>query len=145
MSMQVKPLTTELSVSPQIEATDIPTIAAMGFKAIICNRPDQEQSAQPEYQAIADAAAANGLQCHHQPFSSGQLTSDLVAEFANLLETVPGPVLAYCRTGTRCAMIWAHSQIHHRTPAEIHNITQQAGYAFELNSKLAIQPNGDNT
>ena len=33
-----------------------------------------------------------------------------VQRFAELLRTLPGPVLAYCRTGTRCTNLFAAAQ-----------------------------------
>jgi sulfide:quinone oxidoreductase len=40
--MDIKELTANLSVSPQILGTEIESIAKAGFKTIICNRPDGE-------------------------------------------------------------------------------------------------------
>lgn len=40
--MDIKQLSTNYAVSPQIDAADVVAIARAGFKTIICNRPDME-------------------------------------------------------------------------------------------------------
>ena len=67
-----------ISVAPQITPEDVAEIAAAGFTAIVNNRPDDEEGGQPEGDAIRAAAEAAG-----------------------------GPVLAYCRSGTRSCNLWA--------------------------------------
>ena len=42
--MEAKKISDGLSVSPQISADDIKEIARLGFRSIICNRPDGEGS-----------------------------------------------------------------------------------------------------
>ena len=49
--MDIKPLNPGISVSPQIAPGDMAEIAAQGFKAIICNRPDGEEAGQPSSSA----------------------------------------------------------------------------------------------
>jgi uncharacterized protein (TIGR01244 family) len=82
-------------------------LAAAGFKSVIINRPDFEGGAdQPTATDVMAAARAAGLQAEYQPVVSGAMTPDDVARFATLLQTLPAPVLAYCRTGTRCANLY---------------------------------------
>jgi sulfide:quinone oxidoreductase len=40
--MQINTLSDNYSVSPQIDISDVPSIAEADFKSVICNRPDQE-------------------------------------------------------------------------------------------------------
>ena len=40
--MQMNTLSDDYTVSPQIDVSDVPSIAQAGFKSVICNRPDQE-------------------------------------------------------------------------------------------------------
>lgn len=112
--MEIRTLTPAISVSPQISPDDVADIAAAGFKTIICNRPDDEEPGQPAFADIAAAARAAGLEVLHVPVISGMLTEGNVAEFAQALETVPGPVLAYCRSGTRSANLWANTDARKR-------------------------------
>jgi len=126
--MEIKPLSDELSVSGQIATEDVPAIKASGYRAIICNRPDGETPGQPVYVDIAEAAAANGVEARYLPVISGACDFDDVASFAAALESLPHPVLAYCRSGTRCAVLWALSQAGERHPQEILTATARAGY-----------------
>ena len=88
--------------APQISPSDLAEIAAMGFKSVINNRPDGEGGAeQPASEVIAAAAKAAGLHYEHLPVVSGQITEAQAKKFAELLATLPGPVLAFCRSGAR--------------------------------------------
>jgi len=100
-------LNPEVSVAPQLGPQDMAAVAAAGFKSVIINRPDFE--AGPEQPAAADvsrAAAAAGLRCVYQPVVGTAMTQADVDRFAELLATLPRPVLAYCRTGTRCTVLY---------------------------------------
>jgi len=100
-------LSPDVSVAPQLGPQDMARVAAAGFRSVIINRPDFE--AGPDQPASADvmaAASAAGLRCVYQPVVSGAMTADDVARFAELLNTLPAPVLAYCRTGTRCTVLY---------------------------------------
>lgn len=107
MSVPINPLSTEFSVAPQLSAEDMAAVAELGYKSVIINRPDYEGG--PQQPASADvmaAARAAGLQVEYQPIVSGAMTPDDVQRFAQLLEQLPAPVLAYCRTGTRCTYLY---------------------------------------
>ena len=82
-------------------------VAALGYKSVIINRPDFEGGTdQPLSSEVMDAARQAGLQVEYQPVVSGAITPADVARFAQLLETLPGPVLAYCRSGARCTNLY---------------------------------------
>jgi sulfide:quinone oxidoreductase len=126
--MDVRTITDELSVAPQIAVRDVPAIAAAGFRAVICNRPDGEASEQPCCQEIEDAVTAAGLAWRSQPVRTGGVTCEDAAAFAALMGELPKPVLAYCRSGTRCATLWSLSQVGKRPLPDILARTQAAGY-----------------
>jgi sulfide:quinone oxidoreductase len=105
--MEINKLTENLSVSPQITAADIDGIAAQGFKTILCNRPDGEADDQPDYASLEAAAIDSGVNLIYQPVSPKMATSDNVVDFANTVNNADAPILAYCRTGTRCTILWA--------------------------------------
>ena len=50
--MEIKKLSENLSVAGQLIPADVANIAELGFKTIICNRPDGEASDQPEFDTI---------------------------------------------------------------------------------------------
>ena len=54
--MDKKELTAELSVGQQIQLEDLQTLADLGFRSIVCNRPDGEGPDQPTFEQISKAA-----------------------------------------------------------------------------------------
>jgi sulfide:quinone oxidoreductase len=115
--MDMHAITTELSVSPQVRASDLPEIAAAGFRAIICNRPDGEAADQPLFRDLERAARDRGLAVRHLPVESGRVTDQQGHEFATLMRELPKPVLAFCANGMRSTMAWARSQVEEPPPA----------------------------
>jgi sulfide:quinone oxidoreductase len=105
--METHKLTDEFSVSGQLLITDLPTVAAQGYRSLICNRPDGEAPDQPGYEEITAAAEKNGLAVRYLPVVSGKVTDEQALAFRGLLAELPKPVLAYCRSGTRSATLWA--------------------------------------
>ncbi|MFY1843750.1 TIGR01244 family sulfur transferase [Achromobacter xylosoxidans] len=111
MSAPIKPLTDNFAVAPQLGPDDMADVAAAGYKSVIINRPDFEGGPdQPTAADVSKAAAAAGLKIEYQPVVGSAMTAADVARFAELLRTLPGPVLAYCRTGTRCTNLFAAAQ-----------------------------------
>lgn len=123
-----KHLTPILAVSSQLTLEDVRKAADEGYRSIICNRPDGEEPSQPAAQTIGDAAAALGLQFTHIPVVSGKITDEDVNAMEAALTAMNGPVLAYCRTGTRSANLWALSAAKDRNPDQILEIGRSAGY-----------------
>ncbi len=121
-------LTPFLSVSPQIEAGDIGVLAAQGYRAIICNRPDGEDGNQPPSDRIRAACALHGLEFVYMPVISGGMNDDDVTAFAAATARLTCPVLAYCRTGTRSTTLWALSEAAHLAPTSILGVAAEAGY-----------------
>ena len=126
--MKIAKLTPFLAVSPQIAEADLGALAAQGFRAVINNRPDGEAEDQPESAALAAAAGRVGLEYRHVPVVSGKITDDDVAAFAQALDEVKGPVLAFCRTGTRSTTLWALAEARHLDPEAILATAAEAGY-----------------
>ena len=126
--MPGRKVTDALSVSPQITADDIVAIKEAGFRAILCNRPDGEEPGQPTFEEIEKAAADSGLAIRHQPVLSGKLDRKDVDAFAALVDELPKPVFAYCRSGTRCITLWALAESGKRPMVEVLEMTRAAGY-----------------
>jgi sulfide:quinone oxidoreductase len=126
--MQARRITDELSVSPQISVADVAEIVAAGFRSIVCNRPDGEAGDQVAYGEIEAAAKAAGLEIVWQPIVTGRLSEVDGARFGEIVAGLPKPVFAYCRSGTRCTMLWSLSQAKERSSDEIVANAAQAGY-----------------
>ncbi len=104
--MEYRQITDDYSVSGQITPEEVAAIKAAGFKSVICNRPDDEQPDQPSAASVRAAAEAAGLSFRHIPVVGGQMTADNVVGMAQALDEMEGPVLAYCRSGTRCTNLY---------------------------------------
>ena len=126
--MELKKISPSFTVSPQISPETIPAIAAEGFRAIICNRPDGEGADQPSFEAIEGAANAAGLETRYIPVQSGMISDDDVDAFKSAMQSLEGPVLAYCRTGTRSAMLWSFGEANKQPMPEILAATKAAGF-----------------
>ncbi|MGN6082920.1 TIGR01244 family sulfur transferase [Trinickia sp.] len=108
--MNVKYLSDTFAVTAQLAPADLREVKAQGFNSVICNRPDFETPDQPTFREIEEVAREAGLVVHYLPVQSGRPSPDDVDQFRKLLESVPKPALAYCRTGTRSAMIYTMSK-----------------------------------
>lgn len=144
--MDARILSADLSVTPQITPDDVQTAAAQGIRTIICNRPDGEEEDQPLFAEIAAAAEANGIEVRYLPVVPGQIADTHVELFGQFLNDLPGPALAYCRTGTRSAMLWALAMAHEKPLTDILAATQAAGYDVSaLMPRLATRVAPDTT
>ncbi|WP_449427089.1 TIGR01244 family sulfur transferase [Rhodanobacter umsongensis] len=104
--MQIHRLTEQFSVAAQISPDDIAGLVAAGFRSLINNRPDGEAQDQPASALLADVAAAHGVAYRYLPVVSGQLCDQDAVDFSTALRSMPPPVLAFCRSGTRSCSLW---------------------------------------
>ena len=141
--MDIKRLSAQLSVTPQILIADLPDLAQAGFKSIICNRPDGEGADQPGFSEIEQAALALGMSARYLPTEAGKVSDAQGEEFGQLMESLPKPVVAYCRTGMRSTTMWALSQAGQ---LDLPHIVQTAAAAgFPLQALVRRIANGGKT
>jgi len=140
MEMDVRQLTAEVSVAAQLQPADMAALARMGFRTVVNNRPDGEAETQPRNADCEQAARNLGLEYHYLPVLSGTITDSDVRDFGKLLQSAQAPLLAFCRSGTRCTMLWALAEAQHRTPDSIISTARSAGYDLEaLRERLAAR------
>ncbi|MBP2280072.1 uncharacterized protein (TIGR01244 family) [Psychrobacter sp. PL19] len=96
----------EISITGQITPDQVPMIAENGFKTIINNRPDGEESGQPTSADIATAAEKAGLVYKEISFAGSELNQTHVEDFADFFNQAEQPILIYCRTGARSTGIY---------------------------------------
>lgn len=125
--MDLRALTPELSVSPQIRPEDLPELAAQGFQVVINNRPDTEVGPDEDSVAMRAAAEAAGVEYREIPFVPGQITPDMVTAQAEAL-ALPGRKLAYCRSGNRSTVLWALSMAGKEPTSALLDTAARAGY-----------------
>lgn len=121
--MDIRTLSPDFAVTPQIHVTDLDEIKAQGFTHIICNRPEMESMPGDKPGDIAAAAQAAGLTFSDNPVVMGQLTMDNVEG-----QRADGKVLAYCASGTRSAIVWALAQAGKQPTQALLDTLADAGF-----------------
>ncbi|HEV7287262.1 TIGR01244 family sulfur transferase [Sphingomonas sp.] len=118
-----------ISVSAQITPADVTELARAGFKAIVNNRPDEEEPGQPEGDAIRAVAQTLGLSYHAIPVTHAGFSMPQVEAMRAAIEGADGPVFAYCRSGTRSTNLWALAEASRGgDPETLIGKAAQAGY-----------------
>ncbi|MBV7409604.1 TIGR01244 family phosphatase [Maritimibacter sp. DP1N21-5] len=95
----------KVTVSPQITVEDVATIAAEGFTALMCNRPDGEDPTQTPWAEIEAAGKEAGLATYYLPVQSRPEAEGAAEAFAQAVDE-NDRLFAYCRSGTRCQLIY---------------------------------------
>ena len=108
--MPIFQLTESLSVAAQITTQDIPNLAAQGFTVVVCNRPDDEVPGQNTMDEIEAACNAADIIFVRYPVDAINFPGPDIEGLGALFDDPGQSVLAYCRTGTRCANLWVTSQ-----------------------------------
>ena len=126
--MGPRKITDDFAAAPQIAPGDMAELKAQGFRSVISNRPDGEAADQPSFSEIEAAARAAGLEVRHVPVVTGRITPEDTLAFDQALKELPGPVLAFCRSGTRSTVLWSMNQAGKLSDAEILERTRAAGY-----------------
>ncbi len=117
--MNIIKLTESLAVAAQITPLEVAQVAAAGYRVLINNRPDGEEASQPESADIEAAAAAAGLEYYHMPVNALNFPGEEFTAMCQLMADEDKPVLAFCRTGTRCANLWVASKTGEEREAAI--------------------------
>ena len=112
--MSIFQLTDTLSVAGQITPKDMPRTAAQGITVVVCNRPDGEVPQQATMDEIEAACNATGLLFVRYPVTAMDFPGPDLEGLGDLFDDPGQSVLAYCRTGTRCANLWVAT----RDPAD---------------------------
>jgi uncharacterized protein (TIGR01244 family) len=107
MSLPISCHNEQFGTLGQIDPSHLAEIAAQGYKSVINNRPDGEGGPdQPTSASIQAEAEKLGLSYAYLPVVPTAMTVDQVREMARLLKTMPGPILAFCRSGARSTNLY---------------------------------------
>lgn len=129
--MDIRQLTSQYFVAPQIAPEDMPALKEAGITLILCNRPDEEVPPSHSAAAIRAAAEAAGLGFEEQPLTHQTMVPEVIARNRDLGQTGQGVTLAYCASGTRSCIAWALSQAGHMEVDAIISAGQSGGYNLE--------------
>jgi uncharacterized protein (TIGR01244 family) len=129
--MDIRAITPDYAVSPQIEPGDLAAIKAAGYVTVIDNRPDGEIPPHLHTAAMRQAAEALGLRFVVNPVIGGALTMQNVTAQAAAMADSVGPVLAYCASGNRSSIVWALANAGKRPVDELVGLPARFGYQLE--------------
>ncbi|MFT6932726.1 MAG: hypothetical protein ACJAXT_001424 [Paracoccaceae bacterium] len=129
--MELRQISANYAVAPQLDPADMAVLAADGVTTIICNRPDTENP--PSHQAVQlqTAAEAAGLIFIFNPVIGSAMTMENVEEQSEVLLSSDGPIVAYCASGNRSAVMWALANAGDMETDQILAATAAAGYPLE--------------
>ena len=109
--LPIRPLSADVCVAPQLEPSAMAEAARQGFRSVVNNRPDFEHGPdQPTSAAMQAAAVAAGLEYRHLPVNGAYQSPEEIAAFARLLQDLPRPILAFCRSGARSTRLYTAAQ-----------------------------------
>ena len=129
--MDIRPLTSDYAVSPQIEPGDLPALKAAGYTCVIDNRPDGEIPPHLHTTERRHASEALGLTFVANPVIGGMLTMDNVTAQRTAIQAASGPVLAYCASGNRSSVVWALALAGTRPADDLVGIPARFGYQLD--------------
>jgi len=125
---QFRKVTDHFQVSPQVTVDEARQAVAAGAVLVINNRPDGESPDQPSSAEVEAAVRAAGADYLAIPFV-GRPTEAQAKAQAEAVAAAKGPVLAFCRSGTRSITAWALGEAAAgHDPEDLVRLAQGAGY-----------------
>ena len=129
--MDIRQITPTYFVAPQVDPADMAEVAAAGITTVICNRPDEEVPPAFQADAVEAAAKSAGLVFIKLPLTHQTMTPQNVARHMDAATQAPGPVLAYCASGTRSTVIWCLGQAGVMETDDILAAARSGGYDLD--------------
>lgn len=126
--MDVKKIDDDISVAAQLTLSDVVEAAKLGFRTIISNRPDGEEFGQLSTTDLEAVTKANGMEWVFFPVESGNITDTNADDFIKIYEQAEKPMLAFCRSGARCVVLWALSSAHKASADTLISQARNAGF-----------------
>lgn len=121
-------------VRGQVELSEVPALAAQGYRTIVSLRPDGEGLGQPSSDDMRKAAEAAGMAFAYIPTPKNEIPDAVANELAKVLAQSPRPALLYCRSGARAARVWALAEASRKdglSASEIENVVAATGRKAE--------------
>jgi len=129
--MKIHRITPDFAVSGQCAPEDFSKIAAWGFTTLLCNRPDRENPVTLQASRLRAPAETAGLRFEMLPIIPGSLPPGHITDLQRLRQESAGPILAYCASGMRSALLWALSEAGSRPTDHILRDTAAVGFVLE--------------
>ncbi|MDO6563202.1 TIGR01244 family sulfur transferase [Amphritea sp. 1_MG-2023] len=109
--MDIKVLEPGFSICHAIYPSDITELKAQGFRSLICHRQPGEAEDHIDTNELRQAAEAAGIELVEIPVTTGEYTAEAIEAFGVAIETLPTPILGFCRSGRRAVSLWIHNQL----------------------------------
>ncbi|MST80717.1 TIGR01244 family phosphatase [Lactobacillus equicursoris] len=111
--MQTKPLEPGVEITSALAVDELEEVKARGFHAVVCHRIEGESEDFPDEAGFREKARQLGLAWVHIPVKPGEYSKADIHAFAEALQQLPRPLLAFCRTGKRATHLWAFAKRQH--------------------------------
>lgn len=122
-------LSDDFYASPQVTPGEMSEAAAMGIALVVNNRPDGEAPDQPPSADIEAAARAAGMDYLAIPVGSAGFSEPQVERLQQAMAGASGPVLGFCRSGTRSTLLWSLARARSgEDPESIADAAAAVGY-----------------
>ncbi|MDO4433053.1 MAG: TIGR01244 family sulfur transferase [Alysiella sp.] len=133
--MPLEKIADYLYVSKQLDERLAKRAAQYGIQTVICNRPDGEEAGQPDFETVKQWLHNSGISnVIYMPVTMDSIDDAELRLFQETIANSPSPILAYCRTGTRSAMMWALNQT--KRGVEVNSLIRAADLA-----NINLEPN----
>jgi uncharacterized protein (TIGR01244 family) len=129
--MDIRYLSPDYAVSPQIEPRDVARLKEAGFTTVICNRPDEEIPEALHAEALRAAVEGAGMTFVVNPIAKGGMSEENIAAQTAAMAGAAGPVFAYCASGNRSSIVWALTQAGRQSADALIGAAAQHGYQLE--------------
>lgn len=104
--LDIRQIDDEYAVTGLVDAADLDRIKELGFKSLVCHRPDHEAPDQALYADIEARAAELGLDIRHIPVTAAGMSAENVTAMVDALDDFPRPMLGFCRSGARSTAVY---------------------------------------
>lgn len=109
--MSMEKIADYLYVSKQLNERTAKQVAQYEIKTVICNRPDGEEADQADFETVKKWLHEAGVEnVVFLPVTMDSIDDEKLMEFQETIAKSAAPILAYCRSGTRSALMWALTQ-----------------------------------
>lgn len=103
----IRYIDSDYAVAGQLAPEHMKQLADAGFRSVINNRPDGEESAQAPSAQMQAAAEAAGMQYVYLPVGAAHPAEGAAVTLKQELARLPRPILAYCRSGARSTTVYS--------------------------------------
>jgi sulfide:quinone oxidoreductase len=143
VSQKIIQLEPDIAVAPQLVEADFAGIARFGFRSVVANRPDGEAAGQLPHMQAEAAAQREGLAFRYFPVKGANATDDEVVEaFARMIDNLPRPLLLYCGSSTRSAVLWSQVAAPRLGVDAVLSIAREAGYDLDVLRETLTERSG---